>query len=328
MCYRKLGTALLCLMLLQLFVPAQPLYAAPRQGDELVFGDDLTLGEGERIDGDLVMFGGNLTMRQGSRVEGSVTVFGGRAEIDGTVRGEVVAFGGNLVLGTHARVGGEVVAIGSRVERAEGAETGNVVQGFTLDRAEFWRQLRLPFLSLRFGSRSNIWNTLFTLFFALFAGLLGVLIVNVWPEQSAQVRLTILTAPWPSLIVGFLLYPLAGSLSLFLLITVCLAPFVPVVVIVLVAASLFGWVALGTLWGRWLMRLFKARRATPAMVTGIGVFTLSLVAAAIGAFPCLGPLLSLAMSGIGLGAVVLSRFGTTNYGKTPAQIEPVPPADV
>jgi hypothetical protein len=138
------------------------------------------------------------------------------------------------------------------------------------------------------------------------------------------VRSTILTAPWPSLIVGFLLYPLAGSLSLFLLITVCLAPFVPVVAIVLVAASLFGWVALGTLWGGWLMRLFKARRTTPIIVTGIGVFTLSIVAAAIGAFPCLGPLLSLAMSGIGLGAVVLSRFGTTRYGKAQAPQPPAP----
>jgi hypothetical protein len=294
---------------------ARPLYAAPQQGDEVVLNDDLTLREGELINGDLVMLGGNLYLQAGSRVEGSVTVFGGRVEVDGTVGGELIALGGDVVLNTHASVQGKVMALGGNLSQVTGARTGEIVQG-PVEGVGEWRW---PFFSLGANQRfwSIVWSAVTTFMSALVMALLGVAVVTFWPAQTNQVGETIVLAPLPSLGVGCLLYPLAGSLSFFLLITLCLSPFAPAVALLLVAASLFGWIALGTLWGRWLMRWLGWRRATLPLTVGVGTFTLTIMLAIAGAVPCLGPLLIIGVASLNLGAVALSRFGASRYRGRP-----------
>jgi hypothetical protein len=305
-------------LLALLCTPARPLYAAPQQGDEVVVSDDLTLREGEHIDGDLVMLGGNLDMRAGSRVEGSVTVFGGRVEVDGAVGGELIALGGDVILKKNARVQGQVMVLGGSLSQATGARTGEIFQG----PVEGVGQWRWPFFSSGTGQRfwSIVWSAVAAFVSALIMALLGVAVVTFWPAQTNQVGETIVLAPLPSLGVGCLLYPLAGSLSFFLLLTLCLSPFAPAVVLLLVAASLFGWIALSTLWGRWLARSLGWQRATLPLTVGVGTFTLTIMLSIVGAVPCLGPLLVLGAASLSLGAVALSRFGTSRYrGRTGAR---------
>jgi len=285
-------------------------YAAPNRGDEVLLGDDLTLREGEHVDGDVVIIGGNLTMLAGSLVEGSVTVLGGRARVNGTVEGDLVALGGSVDLGAQARINGDTVALGGRVRQAPGAQTGDIIEGPAI------RNVRIPFFSLNLAARprSLIGATVATLAIAAIMALLGIAIGAFWPNQTTQVGETILTAPLPSLGVGCLVYPLSASLAVFVVITICLAPFVPVVALLVVAASLFGWVSLGGLFGRWLARWTGWRGAAPLTVTGVGVFALTVVAAVVGAVPCLGFIIVLGAASLGVGAVALSRFGTSPYG--------------
>jgi hypothetical protein len=314
--HRRLLVGLLSLVTLLLLTPVRPLYAAPNPEDEVVLGDDLTLQEGERVDGDLVIINGDLSMQPGSRVEGSITVLRGGVEIDGTVEGDVVALLGDVNLEAGARVDGDVIALGGRVWKAEGAQTGKVVEGLAIQIPQLWQGLRPPLFGL---NDWDIWTALTTLVSALIMAGLGMAIVTFWPTQTAQVAETIASAPLPSLGVGCLLYPLAGSLAVFVLLTICLAPFVPVVVLLVVAASLLGWVALGILGGRWLARGLGWRRATPLAAAGVGVFALSIAAAVAGAVPCLGSILVLGAASIGLGAVALSRFGTSPHGSRAAE---------
>jgi len=319
---RQLFSVLLGLMTLLVIAPVQPAHATPTQGDEVILGDDLTLHAGEHLDGDLVIIGGNLTMLAGSRVEGSITALGGHIKINGTVVGDLVALGGNVTVNSQARIRGDVLALGGRVRRVEGAQVGEVIQGLAIRDTHFLRGLRLPFLSTDLSLWSTFWAIASTLGGALIMSALGIVIVALWPAQTAQVGETILVAPAPSLGVGCLLYPLAASLIFFLLITICLALFAPLVILLLVAASLLGWVALGTLWGRRLVRWMGWRRATPPAVAGVGVFTLSIVTSIGGAVPCLGPLVVLGAASIGLGAVTLSRFGASRYPSRPAAEPP------
>lgn len=293
-----------------LLVTVKPVHAAPIRGDEVVLGDDLTLREGEHVDGDLVIIGGDLTMQADSRVEGSVMVLGGRAEVNGIVEGDLVAFGGRVDLGERARISGETVALGGRVTQAPGAQSGDIVEGPAI------RNVRTPFFPMNLSSRPRavIGAAVTTLVVAAIMALLSIAIAAFWPSQTAQVGETILNAPLPSLGVGCLVYPLAASLVVFVVITICLTPFVPVVALLLVAASLLGWVSLGRLFGRWLARWTGWRGATPLAVTGVGVFALTVVATVLGAVPCLGFVLVLGAASIGVGAVALSRFGTTTYG--------------
>ena len=146
--YRRLFIGLLSLLTLLLLIPVRPLYAAPNPEDEVVLGDDLTLEDGERVNGDLVVINGDLNLRPGSRVEGSITVVRGGVEIDGAVEGDVVALLGDIKLETGARVDGEVIALGGRVQKAAGAQTGKVVEGLG------WRGLRPP-IQRRLPNRVN-----------------------------------------------------------------------------------------------------------------------------------------------------------------------------
>lgn len=323
--YRRLFISLFTFITLLLLVPPRELQAAPNYGDEVVLGDDLTLREGEHIAGDLVLIGGDLTTLAGSRVEGSITALGGRVEIDGTVEGDVIVLGGDANLGMHARITGDVVTLGGQLHQAEGAQMSNVVTGPTLGNLNLARGLRLSsfFPNISSDPTSAAWAGLTALVSALLMAGLGVAIVVFWPTQTSRVGETILKAPLPSLGIGCLAYPLAASLTFFVLITVCLAPFVPIVALLVVASTLLGWVALGMLFGRLLARWMGWQGATQLTVTGVGVFSLTIIAAVVAAVPCLGSLLTLGAASIGLGAVALSRFGTSPWKRRAAE----PPAE-
>jgi acetyltransferase-like isoleucine patch superfamily enzyme len=333
MWHRRFLIIVLSFTALLLLVPTGVALAAPVYDDQVVVGDDLTLREGERVNGDALVIGGDLTLRTDSLVTGNATVLGGNATIDGEIEGDLVAFGGRVTLGNEARVGGDVVALGGRVQRAEGAEVGNVVQGTGLGDLELGPIFRPPGIPRLIGARpeSAILSTLGTLMGAVILSLIGMAVYTLWPTQTSEVGRTIVNAPLPSLGIGCLIYPLAAFFSLIILITICLAIFVPVVVLLVVAASLFGWIALGVLLGRWLASVTRWRSATPLALSGLGVFMLTILAAIVGEVPCLGSLLVLGAASIGLGAVTLSRFGTRRYGATgditppPAPLAPMPP---
>lgn len=321
MWYRRFTIILFGLATLLFLTPVRPVQAAPIQDDQVILGDDATLVEGEHVDGDLVVVGGDLTMRVGSRVAGNAAVIGGEARVDGTVGGDLVAFGGNITLGNGARVEGDVVALGGRVHRAEGAQVGSVVEGPNIGTSRFWRSVRVPiFGGVGFRPGSAVWFTISALVGAAVLAFIGMAVITFWPTQTAEVGRTIVAAPVPSLGIGCLTYPLSVVIALFILITICLAPFVPVLVLLVVAAGLFGWIALGTLLGRWLARATGWRTATPAAVAGLGVFALSILAVVLGEIPCLGTLAVIGAASIGLGAVALSRFGTRRYGVPPAEV--------
>lgn len=84
--------------------PAPPTAQRPevRQGNIVRFGDEVTVGNHELVEGDVV-------------------VFGDSADIDGEVTGGVTVFGDRLRLGPNAVVRGDVNAIGGRLDRDPGA---------------------------------------------------------------------------------------------------------------------------------------------------------------------------------------------------------------
>lgn len=315
MLQKLLPGGVLALFALLVVFPAAPVQAAPLQDDEVSIGDDIVLQPGERVTGNLVIFGGDLSMLSGSRVNGDVVCFGGKVEIQGTVQGDLVVLGGDIILGETAVVRGTLVGIGGKLARAPGARTGEIVTGPSFAEGGVWR-FRFPG---PFGEGPwNLFAVLVGLSSALFLGLLGLVIVALLPVQTANVGRTIVQAPWTSVGIGCLLVPLTLSVAFFALITLCFSLLVPVLIVLLLAAGLFGWVALGTLLGRSLARAL-GWRTTPALLGGVGVFLLTIIAGIIGWIPCLGSVIVLCAAGLGLGAVALSRFGTRVYRqKTPA----------
>jgi len=318
---KKIITAFLLALLL--IAPARPVLANGGEG-VVIFGKDFTLESGKKLDGDLVVFGGNVVLEEDSVVDGTVFIMGGSATVAGEVVDELVVIGGNIELKSTAFIGGDVVAWGGQVERAEGAAVkGNVLTGIT---TRFFRGPRivrvLPFpptpgrVPLETGTRF-FFNTMMDIFKAVVTALalmaLGLLVVLFLPRQTEMVAQAVLAAPLPSLEVGFLTAVVAVGLTALLAITVCLSPIALFIGLVTTAAGFFGWIAVGLLVGQKLLEGLKAQEPAPLLAVVIGVLLISLISA----LPCLGFFVFLGVVSLGLGGVVLTRFGTMPYPEGP-----------
>jgi hypothetical protein len=146
---------------------------------------------------------------------------------------------------------------------------------------------------------------------ALAVAALGALVVVLLPNQARQVSATAEKSLLPSLGVGCLTVLVALPLFVLLVVLIVTIPAAILLPLALGAAWLFGWIALGWLVGERLLVALQARDAwrVPVITVIVGVLLLALV----GAVPVIGWLIGLGAGLVGLGAVILTRFGTRAY---------------
>jgi hypothetical protein len=317
---------LACLLALVLVFSATPVFA-DGDGGRVVFGGSFTLESGEELNGDLVIFGGSAVLEEDSRVDGNVVVMGGNASVAGEVNGDIVTFGGNVEVRRTAVVDGDLVTIGGNVDRREGAVVrGSEVEGLEFEGfPRFWT---FP-TRLNFANRwPNVWSSfIFDVFKSVFVALalaaLGLLVVLFWPKQTKVVGQAILAAPLPSGGVGLLTAVVAVALIVLFAITICLSPVALLLLVATLVAGIFGWIAVGLLVGQELLEAFKVKGITPMIAVVVGILLISL----LGAIPCIGTIAALVAGCVGLGAVVLTRFGTQTYPLRTV-VPPTPPVPV
>ncbi len=287
--------------------------------DQLVFfGDSVVLGPGESVDGNLVVIGGRVEMREGSRVDGDLVAVGGGSIIDGRIEGSLVVVGGTLDLRDNATVSQDFITFGASVSQAEGARVfGERIEGLrwkvppltTRDwswpswtPAERWRSPDLLFSDLFSSAVRWMLRT-----FALMA--LGVVVMLLLPRQTELVGRTVSELPLPSTGVGLLTF-VALLFLVPLLVIICIGiPLVVVLAFAFVAALLLGRVAVGAVVGERLLTAINVKPSQPLLQAVVGIGLIELLAAV----PCLGWLLGWILALAGLGAVVLTRFGTMAY---------------
>ena len=331
------------LVIVVVLLPGVPALAngGPPEGGAVRWNEDFTLEKDALLDGDLVVFGGDAMLETGSVVEGTVVVWGGDAEIDGTVGGEVVVSSGDVFLGANAVVQGAVVCSWAcDVEREEGSRVhGTTIEDMPLFSLgpDYW--LDQQWTSPDEPSRRTQWTSVAArvLGVALRAArsIAGVLVVAtvaglvalLWPGPTNRVAQTASKAPWPSIGVGLLTAFAATALVVALAVTVCLSPVALLAALAVSAGGLFGWIAIGALVGERLMEALKARQITPLFATSLGTLLITVVSSGLRLVRCVGVfgwMVTLALGCLGLGAVVLTRFGTTQY--TPDELEVVAPS--
>ena len=116
---------------------------------------------------------------------------------------------------------------------------------------------------------------------------------------------------------------LDGDLAALIAITICLLPMPFFVAVATLAAVLFGWTAVGLLVGQRLLAALKVQETNQLVAVLVGVLLISLLTAV----PCLGWLFAVVVGSLGLGAVVLTRFGTMAYPPAPAPIASAEPRE-
>lgn len=327
-------------------------------GDLAVLGGSATLESDSELDGNLAVFGGSFTAQKGAEINGDVIVFGGNVDIDGEINGDIAAIGGNVNLSETAVVDGDIGLIGGQVNQAEGATVTGDVQGLTKFQNKFGSSDDdddntpsfdgLPpippvapvapdidhFDNGGYGVFGWIGRALGDIFWTL--ALLVVLGVITWlvaafmPEQMYNVRETLTTSAPLSFGLGLLTSIVAVVLipiAILLVITICLA-IVPIVgYIALGIATLFGWIVIGHILGERL--LSAGGRPQPGLImssiVGVSVLTLLTNLPVIGLIACIGFIgkaIGSLIAMAGLGAVLLTRFGTRPY---PVQAGSPPP---
>lgn len=308
---------------LALAFPASAMAAGAEDG-RIVLGGTYTLSAGESLNGDLVVIGGYVTLEPGSTVNGNAFVLGGNVSAGGQIRGDVSMIGGNLFLLATGVITGNVNTLGGNIDRTAGSQIGGQIfsgQGFQGPSISIppFQGVYLPSMNgfSLFNSMADIlWGVLRTL---LMAGL-AVLVVMFFAEPTARMAKAVLDAPVISGALGLLTAIVVPVLFVLLAITLCWLPIGIVGAFVFAVAWVIGTFAVGLEVGLRLANLFNWH-PHPAAAAGLGTLFLQLV----GLVPCFGGLVSLLVGLLGLGAVLITRFGSRAYLK-PGDASPVPGA--
>lgn len=336
---RRLGmTVLFALVLVALLVTP-----AAAQGDEpgkLVIGGTYTLRSGQQLNGDLGVVGGQATIEEGATVNGDVMVAGGTLDVAGRIDGSIAVFGGSVNLERTAYVAGDLVTFGGSVQRSPGAEVrGEVREGGSFDMPVLPGPVFFPEMD-RFMTGPEVdiqqspgqWlaaallSAIRTGIAILALAALALVAALLWPKGIERLGTTALHQPAPVLLVGLLSWVLGVGLFVVLAITICLLPIALALALVLLVAALLSWVVAGWLVGRSLLRVLKMRSPTVVAEAAIGTLVLAIVYFLVGIIPCTEFIFGTLIVSIGMGALVLTRFGTRPYPLAAAVSEPAAPA--
>ena len=324
------------LLALALLLPVTPVLAddgPPNDDGITIWNEDHTVEAGDTVKDDLTVFNGDLTVEAGGTVEGAVVVLNGNATIEGDVEGDLTVVGGDIYLGENAWVEGDVVCSWNcDLDQEAGAQIeGSIIEGALPDWQRFPVSPSYP-MDIRFQEVSALFDPLMAfvrnVLSAFVVAAIAVLVSLLLPPQTTQVGKTMVKAIWPSLGYGVLTAFAAGTAIVALTLTVCFAPVAIVAGIVLLAAGLYGWICFGAVVGDRLLRAFNVQEVPQVWAAGLGTLIVSLVVALIDTGAnlvcCLAPLVwatVFALGCAGLGAVVLTRFGTQGYPPTSASDE-------
>lgn len=310
----------LATILLLSIVPLRPAQA----GDgtipgQLVIGQDFTLKTGTTMSGDLVVIGGSCTVEQDSTVRGDVVVIGGGLRLEGETAGSAIVIGGAADVGDHAVVAHDVIAMGGAVQR----QTGATIKG------DIITNLLVPNITLPLNGQSTpppppipfefgMLGKFAAVFFqSLGLAALAMLLTAFLHPQVDRVAHAIFSQPFLAGSVGLLSLIAASIASVVLAITIILAPLALATVLLMALAWLFGVVALGMVVGDRVTHAMN-RQWEPVLSAGLGTLILGLVVGTVDLVPCIGWLAPVLLGLMGLGAAVMTMFGTRPYGFVPA----------
>jgi hypothetical protein len=168
----------------------------------------------------------------------------------------------------------------------------------------------LPSVELR---TTPVWGGLWFIFRLFVWAALAALVTLFVPNPMNRVARTIVDQPVLSTGVGLLTAIVAPLFLVVMAITIILLPVSLLGALVLVIAWIFGRIALGMEIGRRIGAMFD-RQWPYGLAAGVGTFVLALVVDGVGELiPCVGWLLPAFVGVLGVGAVLLTRFGTQTY---------------
>jgi cytoskeletal protein CcmA (bactofilin family) len=314
-------------------------------GSRLNFGGGITVQKDELAEEAVAILG---SVRVDGEVSRDVNAVGGSVTVNGRVGGNVTAVGGNVRLGPHAVVDGDVNSVGGTIIRSEGAQIHG--QTSEVDMSGRGRDRDRDDRDFTFHPWSPFLSDTMDLFWQLTGvGILALLVclcLLVARGPLERVERHVENEPWVAGLVGFLaqllFVPLLVTVTILLVITIvgcALIALYPFLFIALGLAAVLGYAAVAHRLGRFLDTRFGRRFGSPYAVALVGVMAIegwSLLGRAIGlgggflnfiSFSILafGFVVQYVVWTIGIGAVLLARFGGARGSSLPVAPPPPPP---
>ena len=302
-------------------------------GDKLVIGGAFVLREGETLEGSLFIMGGTARLEPGSLVEQDVVLVGGSVNVDGTVEGDIIAIGGFANLSETAQVEGDVNAIGGHVtyDNRDSIE-GDVNTGLPGGPLVVPGSVVIPELpavsmqqSLFSGWMGAVTGLLFWMLRSFMWAVLAVIAVLFLPRNVERTSNVVVNQPLISGGLGLLTALVAPLMILMIAITIIGIPISLLAVLLLFIAWAYGIISIGVEIGKRLAMGLNQEWALPVSAA-VGTLIVTLIINGIGeVIPCIGWMVPALVGMIGLGATILTRFGTQNYPSSPVAIIPGQP---
>jgi hypothetical protein len=154
-------------------------------------------------------------------------------------------------------------------------------------------------------------------FLGLFLWTLGAMLAAMFiSPQLARISQTALSQPLISGGLGLLTIIILPIILVLLAITICLIPAALIGAFVLILAWIYGMIALGLEVGKRISTAFK-KEWHPAITAGLGTLLLMTVLNMMQSIvPCVGWIPKALVGFLGLGAVLLTQFGTITYNQS------------
>ena len=301
-------------------------------GDRFVVGGSFTLKTGEIQDGSIFILGGSVALEDGSMVDGDVILVGGSLQAYGTIAGDIFLLGGSLIMNTSTLVEGDVIGLGGSIQGEELATIGgeintdvNSLLPIIVPRGSIPLVapggIRIPNIEV---GVNPFWSFLWFLLRTLLWTALAVIVVLFLPKPVDRVAHTVVSQPLISGGLGLLTVIVAPVLMIAIGITIIGIPISLIAALALVITWVYGMVAIGAEVGKRLARAFNADWALP-VCAGLGTFLLILlVDGARELIPCAGWVIGFLVGIVGLGAVLLTRYGSQVYPTESLEPAPAP----
>lgn len=249
----------------------------------------------------IIKVGGDITIEEGKRVN-HVIAIGGQVTLYGAADGNVVSIGDSVVLASSSIVGGNVISCGGVIVRGNGSEVyGSLTEINTSNFSEI--------VATVLNSDWEGWSWLFAIFsIILYLGLLvlSILLVLLIPKPIRIISDAAERRPYRSGFWGLIGLILVVPLAFLLTISVIGVVLVPLEISIAIAGGLIGFVAVARLVGHRIFVILKKPDQTYLRETIWGVTFLWFV----GWIPYVGWMLKVLVLVLGLGAVLVTRFGT------------------
>lgn len=332
----QIGLLIICMLSLSIpvSVSAKSDHYVPYLDDQVIFGGTFTLEEGEVLDGSIIVIGGVLSLKEKSLVKGDVVAIGSSVNVAGEVTQSIIAIGGVLSLEETTLIRGDLIAPGSVMNRAQGAQIhGQVIanagpiniavpdapqmpeEGVIPDStAPQPMEGKASFSDSISKILGVIVQGLWTLFRAFAVSAVAVVLILFLPEQAKRTSRTILSQPVVSGLLGLLTLVIAGPVMVFLAITIVLIPATILIAVALSLGLFFGWIVFGQEIGRRIESSLGQQWSGPIQA-GVGTLLITLFLSLINLlfWDILGWMFGILLASVGLGAVLLTRFGTHDY---------------